>query len=273
MPALLLAAVLFAAPGFAPPATPATAQQDRWRGVSGNNVTRVFHSGGGSFEQLDSGRWIEFNNDGVLAHQFDEQRRDRDSVWIIDRSRGGVQVQINLRTGEITGAPAFGSWRLLFRITDADAGGRGKGWRGRRGGNGMNDGPGRRNDGDRGGGPGRDDWGRDGKRTVEVGPIWNQRDAETKCRAKANELRAEWTGGWSTTVQGRMSVCELRRGGGGGYDNNQGVTREFEVGPLWSQRDAESKCRNKATELRGEWTGQWRTTVPGRMSVCEIRLR
>ena len=61
--------------------------------------------------------------------------------------------------------------------------------------------------------------------------------------------------------------------GGGGYGNGGGVVREFEVGPLWNQRDAEMKCRQKAVELRGDWTGQWRTTVQGRMSVCEIRLR
>ena len=52
--------------------------------------------------------------------------------------------------------------------------------------------------------------GREDIRSIEVGPIWNQRDAETKCSAKAREVRAEWTGQWRTTVQGRMSVCELR---------------------------------------------------------------
>jgi hypothetical protein len=73
-----------------------------------------------------------------------------------------------------------------------------------------------------------------------------------------------------------MSVCQMRRyGGGGGYGSGggRGVTRELEVGPIWNQRDAETKCRAKALEMRGEWTGQWRTTVQGRMSVCEIRMR
>ncbi|MEZ0242330.1 MAG: mannan-binding lectin, partial [Sphingomonas sp.] len=184
----------------------------------------------------------------------------------------------------INGAPAFGSWRLLYRITDADSDRRGRGWRGRRGGNGGGGGSGPIVPGGGDGG-----WGRNGTRNVEVGPIWNQRDAEQKCRQKANELRLEWTGQWSTTVPGRMSVCEMRRdgrgggygnGGGGGYGNGGGgggygggVVREFDVGPIWNQRDAETKCRQKANELRGEWTGQWRTTVQGRMSVCEIRLR
>ncbi|MFS2112377.1 mannan-binding protein [Sphingomonas sp. Sphisp140] len=47
-------------------------------------------------------------------------------------------------------------------------------------------------------------------RDIEVGPIWNQRDAETKCRDKARDLRAEWTGNWHTTAQGRQSVCSIR---------------------------------------------------------------
>lgn len=49
-----------------------------------------------------------------------------------------------------------------------------------------------------------------GVRAVEAGPIWNQADAEVKCPRLANTERATWTGGWWTTQQGVMSVCELR---------------------------------------------------------------
>ena len=49
-------------------------------------------------------------------------------------------------------------------------------------------------------------------------------------------------------------------------------TISVEAGPIWSQSDAEQKCPQVAKENRGTWNGQWRTTVPGRMSVCEIRL-
>ena len=269
MPALFLAAALFTTPAFVPPSAPIASQQDRWRGVNGNNVTRVFHSGGGSFEQLENGRWIEFGDSGRQITEFEEQRRDVSAVTLMDRSRG-VRVEINLRTGQINGTPLLGRTRLLYQITDADSDRRGGGWRGRRGVRGGDGrGPGQRDDGRDGG------WSRDNMRDVEVGPLWSQGDAENKCRAKAAELRVEWTGQWHTTVPGRMSVCQMRRsGGGGGFSGrDNGVTREVEVGPLWNQRDAETKCRAKANELRGEWTGQWRTTVAGRMSVCEIRLR
>ncbi|RYY25898.1 MAG: hypothetical protein EOP62_12325 [Sphingomonadales bacterium] len=187
------------------------------RGVDGRNVTRVFHTGPGSFEQTENGRWIEFGDDGRLIHQFEERRRDANRIELFDTSRG-VRVWIDLRTREISGAPAFGSTRLLYRITDIDAGQRGRGWRGRRGGD--NGGGWDRGNGGRGPdrgpnrgpdrGNGGSGWGRESTRSIEVGPIWNQRDAETKCANKAREMRGEWTGQWSTTVQGRMSVCEIR---------------------------------------------------------------
>lgn len=174
------------------------------RGVDGRNVTRVFHDGPGSFEQLDSGRWVEFGDDGRLIHEFDERSRDRDRIELFDRARG-VRVWIDLRTREIGGTPAFGAPRMLYRILDLDAGERTRGWRGRRGGGGN----GGWNGGGNNGG-GYNGGGRGNVRDYEVGPIWNQRDAETKCRNKARDMRGEWTGQWSTTVQGRMSVCEIR---------------------------------------------------------------
>ena len=47
--------------------------------------------------------------------------------------------------------------------------------------------------------------------------------------------------------------------------------REVEAGPIWNQMDAERKCPEAARQARASWTGQWWTTVPGRMSVCEIK--
>jgi hypothetical protein len=44
------------------------------------------------------------------------------------------------------------------------------------------------------------------------------------------------------------------------------VTRDVEAGPLWNNGDAERKC--PALCAPAKWTGQWRTTVQGRMSVC-----
>lgn len=103
---------------------------------------------------------------------------------------------------------------------------------------------------------------------VEAGPIWSQSDAQSKCPEVAEANGAQWTGVWKTTVPGRMSVCELRLKPGRNYD-----LRGVEAGPIWSKSDAERKCPEVAKANYGVWTGEWSTTVPGRMSVCEVRIR
>jgi hypothetical protein len=103
--------------------------------------------------------------------------------------------------------------------------------------------------------------------SVEAGPIWSQADAERKCPQVAKANGGTWNGQWRTTVPGRMSVCELRLPSRDRY-----VVEVIEAGPIWSQSAAEKKCPEVATANGGTWNGQWRTTVPGRMSVCEVRL-
>jgi hypothetical protein len=103
-------------------------------------------------------------------------------------------------------------------------------------------------------------------REVEVGPIWNQMDAERKCPQAARAAGGTWTGQWHTTRMGQMSVCEIAGGHGGGHKD-----RDVEVGPIWNQMDAERKCPHAARAAGGTWTGQWHTTRPGQMSVCEIK--
>jgi hypothetical protein len=207
---LALSAALLSASAIAAPVAPygSPAMQR----VDGNNVGRVRHSGGGAFVETRPGRWVEFADDGTLIHRFDETNRNRDAVNLYDPSRG-ARVRLDLRGGNISGIPRNGPPRFLYRITDVDPrrsngwgdnGGWGEGGWGRPGG--------------RPGGGGGGNWDRPGgggnwggrTSTVEVGPIWNQSDAEMKCRNKAREVRGEWTGQWWTTVQGRMSVCEIR---------------------------------------------------------------
>lgn len=47
-------------------------------------------------------------------------------------------------------------------------------------------------------------------------------------------------------------------------------TRDYQAGPIWSQADAERKCPALAKKHRLGWNGQWRTTIPGKMSVCGL---
>src|ERR1700733_4484784 len=103
---------------------------------------------------------------------------------------------------------------------------------------------------------------------VEAGPIWSQSDAEKKCPEIAGANGGVWTGQWKTTVPGRMSVCELRLP----PPRREDVIVAVEVGPIWNRADANTKCAQTAKAKGGVWNGQWRTTVPGKMSVCELRL-
>jgi rubredoxin len=106
-----------------------------------------------------------------------------------------------------------------------------------------------------------------GVRSIEVGPIWNQMDAERKCPDAARRAGGTWTGDWRTTRPG-MSECDIaggRAGGGGGKHDGW-----VEAGPIWNQMDAERKCPDATRRAGGAWNGQWRTTRPGEMSECEL---
>lgn len=46
------------------------------------------------------------------------------------------------------------------------------------------------------------------KQQLNAGPIWNNRDAGQKCPSLCGANGGKWTGQWSTTVAGKMSVCE-----------------------------------------------------------------
>ncbi len=311
--AALFAAALIGGAALALPSTPLQAAQSHgWRGgIDGNNVSLVRHAGG-YFAESTPGSWTEFAADGRPIHAFDETGRDAFTVTIVDRPRN-TTIVLDLRRRQIRAGGFLKPMRLLYPITDvearapgggrADQGGGDSGWD-RFGLREVEVGPiwsqrhaerrctdkageigadwtgqwrtvrpgqmsvcqmRRRAQG--GGSPGG--WNpRDGG-DVDVGPIWNQADAVVKCTAKARELGVEWSGNW--TSRGGSSVCGMRgrsmNGPGGGRGSN------LEVGPIWNQADAENKCPAKAREVRGEWTGQWWTTQPGRMSVCEIRFR
>lgn len=101
--------------------------------------------------------------------------------------------------------------------------------------------------------------------TVKAGPIWSQSDAEHKCPKAARANGAYWTGQWWTTKPGRMSVCQVSA--------SKTRKKTIEVGSIWNQSDAERKCPKAARKIDAKWTGQWWTTIPGVMSVCEVQKR
>lgn len=110
---------------------------------------------------------------------------------------------------------------------------------------------------------------------IEAGFIANSAQAQSQCANRATALAAVWTGRWETTVDGRMSVCELRFVVAEGTP----LTVLLEAGRISGNTDASAKCgvvvatyQNPGVGLVAQWTGGWRTTVINRMSVCEIRF-
>src|SRR5438094_96943 len=45
------------------------------------------------------------------------------------------------------------------------------------------------------------------------------------------------------------------------------AAEDVNAGPIWNQADANNKCPN-VCKPPAKWNGQWRTTVPNKMSVC-----
>ncbi|MBX3563844.1 MAG: mannan-binding lectin [Sphingomonas sp.] len=54
------------------------------------------------------------------------------------------------------------------------------------------------------------------------------------------------------------------------FAQNQPQTIDVNAGPIWNQPDANAKCPKVAGDYGGKWNGQWKTTVPGKMSVCGV---
>ena len=112
-------------------------------------------------------------------------------------------------------------------------------------------------------------------KSIEVGPIWNQADAEKKCPKAARKAGGTWNGQWRTTRPGQMSECDIKLESQSGFNVKTGGShkgKSVEVGPIWNQFDAQRKCPEAAKKAGGTWTGEWRTTRPGQMSECDIKM-
>jgi hypothetical protein len=51
-------------------------------------------------------------------------------------------------------------------------------------------------------------------------------------------------------------------------ETNHPLPNEIKAGPIWNEGDAAKKCPNVCAHVGKPWSGLWRTTVWGTMSVC-----
>lgn len=58
-----------------------------------------------------------------------------------------------------------------------------------------------------------------------------------------------------------------------GFIAGPALALDIPAGPIWNNEDAKLKCPVAAHVYQTPWNGQWKTTIPGRMSVCGTNLR
>lgn len=55
------------------------------------------------------------------------------------------------------------------------------------------------------------------------------------------------------------------------HQHHHNSTFNVQGGPIWNQHDAEHRCPTVCGNYKARWTGQWRTTIPGQMSICQCQ--
>jgi hypothetical protein len=105
---------------------------------------------------------------------------------------------------------------------------------------------------------------------VQAGSIWNNMDAQNKCPNVCKQNGFErWNGQWHTIPGTVTSVCDCV--GEPSRKPSSSHTDWEPAGPLFSQFDAQNKCPGVCQASGREWDGNWKTTEPGRMSVCACK--
>lgn len=104
---------------------------------------------------------------------------------------------------------------------------------------------------------------------IQAGPIFSNIDAQGKCPNVCRQNgNSRWTGQWHTIQGTGTSVCDCD------VPARPVTPSSFpgqwvDAGPLWNQFDAQNKCPDVCKRSNGRaWDGNWKTTEPGRASVC-----
>ncbi len=90
-------------------------------------VSAVYHARG-SFVRTGGRNWAELDGNGRQKYRFVEERQDRSSIVLFDRSRNG-RLQIDLIAGRIRYASGGGRYNDVYTITSVEPGGGRPGFR------------------------------------------------------------------------------------------------------------------------------------------------
>ena len=75
---------------------------------------------------------------------------------------------------------------------------------------------------------------------------------------------------WQAILSIVLAVVAFSKPTNSQSNNNPFAPYPANAGPIWNQGDADVKCPALAVTNKAVWTGQWWTTVPGSMSVCQL---
>ena len=109
------------------------------------------------------------------------------------------------------------------------------------------------------------------KISLMAGPLWSNDEAQELGPRIAAAHLCTFTGNWKTIVANEMSIIQVEMS-----TQNTGSTEyvmDVLAGPIWNNEDANKVCPAICRSYGGEWNGQWKTVVEGKMSVCGCIFR
>jgi len=106
---------------------------------------------------------------------------------------------------------------------------------------------------------------------IPAGPLWSNEEAQELGPSIAGAHFGTFTGQWTTVIPNEMSVVQVEfqvpRTGQTEY------TMDVPAGPIWSNDDAKKRLPSICASYGGQWNGQWKTVIEGKLSVAGCTFR
>lgn len=102
-------------------------------------------------------------------------------------------------------------------------------------------------------------------------PIWDDADGKLKSTIVANTNSDKFNRYCRTPIWNELSTDDVVLDSQ--YCRTSGYTMDVITGPISNNDDALIKCPAVCASYGGEWNGQWKTVVEGKMSICGCKFR
>jgi hypothetical protein len=102
-------------------------------------------------------------------------------------------------------------------------------------------------------------------------PIWDDADGKLKSTIATATHSGEFNRKCRTPVWNELSTADVASDSQ--PNGISGYTMDVITGPILNDDDAKVKCPVVCASYGGEWNGQWKTVVEGKMSICGCKFR